>query len=59
MFDKLNFEVVCACNGQEAYEKFVEENKNSGEMFDLVVLDLNMPVANGYEACKNIISSFN
>ena len=28
-------------------------------MFDLVILDLNMPIADGYEACRNIKSIFN
>ena len=27
-------------------------------MFDLVVLDLNMPIADGYEACSNILKLF-
>ena len=27
-------------------------------MFDLVVLDLNMPIADGYEACTNILQLF-
>ena len=27
-------------------------------MFDLIVLDLNMPICDGYEACKSIIKTF-
>ena len=28
-------------------------------MFDLVILDLNMPISDGYEACKKIHSIYN
>ena len=27
-------------------------------LFDLVVLDLNMPISNGYETCKKIIDLY-
>lgn len=27
-------------------------------LFDLIVLDLNMPISNGYEACKNILMKY-
>lgn len=27
-------------------------------LFDLIVLDLNMPISNGYEACKNIVNLY-
>ena len=58
IFEKLNFEVVCARNGQQAYEKVLETIGNFDKMFDLVVLDLNMPIADGYEACKNIHATY-
>ncbi|MCC6695624.1 MAG: response regulator [Candidatus Hydrogenedentes bacterium] len=39
-------EVVCASNGQEAYELALSENP------DMVLLDIMMPVYNGYETCE-------
>ena len=64
-----NFEVVKAQNGFEAFEKaaeamqFTQQNikqiveqwdRTSFEMFDVIILDLNMPISDGYEACKKI-----
>lgn len=43
-------EIEFASNGQEAVEKY-KENK-----FDLVFMDLTMPIKNGYEATKEIYS---
>ena len=54
IFEKLGFDVISSRNGQQAYEKVLENLGVFDEMFDLVVLDLNMPIADGYEACKNI-----
>ena len=48
-----NFEVTTAQNGQVAFEKFRSCNN-----FDLVILDLNMPISDGYEACQNIRNLF-
>lgn len=51
VFDYLTskgFSVTCAENGQAAVEK--AEN----ESFDLIILDVMMPVMNGLEACKRI-----
>jgi CheY-like chemotaxis protein len=41
--------VVDAYNGLEAVEKYKQEK------FDLVCMDLTMPVMNGHEASKNIL----
>ena len=64
-----NFEVVKAQNGFEAFEKaaqamqYTKQNikyiidewdKTSFEIFDVIILDLNMPISDGYEACKKI-----
>ena len=40
--------VVCAYDGQEGYEKFLEEKP------DLVLLDLMLPKLNGYALCRKI-----
>lgn len=41
--------VIDAYNGLEAVEKYKQE------AFDLVCMDLTMPIMNGYEASKNIL----
>ena len=56
MFEKAGMEVTTAINGHQAFEilsKHTEEN-----FFDLVILDLNMPISDGYETCKNIVKFF-
>ena len=58
MFTKMKFKCSTARNGQEAYEKVKKKMNDLKDMFDLVVLDLNMPIADGYEACTNIKQLF-
>ncbi len=48
LLEKLGHEVVVAENGQIAVD-FVRENP-----FDLIFMDINMPVKDGIEACKEI-----
>lgn len=47
---KGDFEVVIAENGLEAFEKYKEDN------FDIVLMDIQMPVMNGYQAVEKIRS---
>ena len=50
MLERWGCRVVEASDGREAYEKTVEHRP------DLVVMDLSMPVADGYEAVRSIRS---
>ena len=53
-FDYLSakgFKVSLAADGREAV------NKTANESFDLIIMDVMMPVMNGLEACKNIRKS--
>ncbi len=43
------FEVVEACDGGEGVERFLDSGP-----FDLVLLDLNLPVFSGVEVCRRI-----
>lgn len=54
LFEKNNFDVVTVMNGQEAYEEALNSNKEGAKSFDIILLDLNMPVTDGYEACRKI-----
>ena len=49
-------EVVTAINGHQAFEIVSKQTEHTG--FDLVILDLNMPISDGYETCRNIIKMF-
>lgn len=50
---KSNFEIITAGNGFEALELI-----NSGDHFDIVLLDIMMPKMSGYEVCKIIRKKF-
>mgnify|MGYP002633700584 CR=1 FL=1 len=47
-----------ALNGQEALELVIQNEVNflngKERLYDLIFLDLDMPIKNGYEACKLI-----
>ena len=51
MLKKLNCEVILAQNGQEAINTLSEHN---GGYFDLVLMDCQMPVMDGFDATANI-----
>ncbi|MDF1755095.1 MAG: response regulator [Verrucomicrobiales bacterium] len=46
------YEVATACNGQEAIDKI------NSEPFDLLLLDIYMPVLNGIEALRQLRQSY-
>jgi len=59
LFKKFDFQVEGAQNGQIAFEKVQNSMKNTKTMFDLIIMDINMPVCGGFEACQNIIKLYN
>lgn len=46
-------DVTTAINGHQAFEIL-----NKSLDFDLVVLDLHMPISDGYETCANIVKLY-
>ena len=58
--NSLKCDVDKAQNGFEAYE-FVNKKFNSDpqKFYDLIILDLQMPISNGYETCEKILNLFN
>jgi PAS domain S-box-containing protein len=50
MLDRIGYDVVIAGNGREAIERF----EDPGMQFDLVVLDMKMPVMGGEEALPEL-----
>ncbi|EDN96362.1 hypothetical protein SS1G_01288 [Sclerotinia sclerotiorum 1980 UF-70] len=49
-FRKLNFDITCAENGAVAFDKYRLQPNG----FDLVLMDLSMPVCNGYDSTRMI-----
>lgn len=48
MLERLNCEVIMACNGAEALSAYISQH------FDLILMDCNMPVMDGFEATRQI-----
>ncbi|MFT6849273.1 MAG: CheY-like chemotaxis protein [Sphingobacteriales bacterium] len=55
ILNKWNANTTQVCNGKEAVEILVEE----GEMFDVILMDIRMPVMNGYDAAALITNNKN
>ena len=57
--------MVTAINGYEAYEiidKSLKDKESADDLeclFDIVLLDLNMPISDGYDSCKKILKLYN
>jgi len=54
ILEKVNFEVTTACDGQEALN-ILADNQD----FDVVLMDINMPVMDGHQAIKSIRHDLN
>jgi CheY-like chemotaxis protein len=55
LLDDVGADVTTAENGREALEKLAQAAKTNGQPpFDLVLMDLQMPIMDGYEATKII-----
>jgi CheY-like chemotaxis protein len=55
VLEKCNIEVVGAVNGLDAFEQATSTNQK----FNIIILDLSMPIMDGYDAARKIISHFN
>lgn len=53
LLSMVGLEVTCAFNGQEAVNKFLAE----GDSYDLILMDVQMPVMDGYHATETIRKS--
>ena len=51
--ERLGMFVDCVENGKEAVER-IEDRMKSGELYDFVLMDMQMPVRSGYSATREI-----
>ncbi len=58
MLHKMGLEVVTASNGKEAIE-LVTEAANRNDVYNVILMDMQMPIMNGYEATRFLRSQEN
>ena len=58
LLERLGHEVVLAKDGQQAIDRAAEVLAPDGRLFDAVLMDLNMPVLNGFEASARIVEMY-
>ncbi len=46
---EFNTEITCFSNGEEAINDFIENKADASKLPDIVLLDINMPVMDGWE----------
>ena len=51
IMEERNYQILTALNGKEAIEKVVQHKEN-GKIFQVILLDCQMPVMDGYEATR-------
>ena len=51
-----NLQITETVNGLEAYQEVVKRSPD--DSFDIILLDLDMPIMSGYEACRKIVEQF-
>lgn len=54
LLERLGYEVVLATDGQQALDRAADALASDGESIDAILMDLNMPVLNGFEASAQI-----
>ena len=57
LFKSAGFNVHTSDNGYECFSRVKEtllSQKEKDETYDLIVLDLNMPIMNGWDTCEKI-----
>jgi len=50
LFTRQKFNVSTAKNGFEAFEMVKDSSDSINRMFDLIIMDLNMPISDGFES---------
>ena len=59
MLSSQGLTVTSALNGYKAFTEVQKSLLPPNKLFDLIILDLNMPVTDGFEACQQIRQLYN
>ena len=60
LLGQAGFQTVSCVNGFEAFQKVQDSlaDESCASLFDVIVLDLNMPICGGKEACSKIVELY-